>query len=163
MLHSGLLWLFLNQGYSAPPKFVLYQRSSSFKSCLLTKVIFIWRSSSIGGRLPARVDFDYYQRLSSMKGWLPLEVIFHQRLFFIKSPLTLKVTFNWRGSSTEGFLSLKVHPRLSFMVIFQRVSTIEGHFPLKNVFHCTSSSIEAHFPCRVILHQVESMCKIPDM
>ena len=61
---------------------IFYQRSSSFKGCLPSKVIFHQSSSSI--------KIIFCQRSSSIKGWLPSggrlpsKVVFHQRSSSVK-------------------------------------------------------------------------------
>ena len=72
---------------------------------LPSKIIFPWRSSSLGGHLPSKIDFQ--GKSSSIKGHLPLKVVFHQRLSSIKGCLTSKDVFHQRlSSSIKGQLPL---------------------------------------------------------
>ena len=115
-------------------------------------------------RQHARIVF--HQKLSSMKGCLPLKVVFHRRLSSTKSHLPLKVVFHWRLSSIEGRLPQKVvfHRRLSStegclppkVVFHRRLSSTEGHLLMKVVFHQRSSSTECRLPQDVVFHRRSS-------
>ena len=102
---------------------------SSIKGCLLSKVIFNQRSSSIKTRLQSKVIIKSCFPLSSIygnlpskvvsvKGCLPSKVFFHQRLSSIKVPLPSKVVFNQRLTSIEGILPTSYsNPVVSFILV----------------------------------------------
>ena len=72
-------------GGTTLPLPVFYQKSSSVKGCLPSKVVFRQRSSSVKGCLPSKVVFR--QRSSSVKGRLPSKVVFRQRSSSVKGCL----------------------------------------------------------------------------
>ena len=91
--------------------------TNSIKGCLLSKVVFNQRLSSIKGRLP----FVFCQMSSSIISRLPSKVVFHQSLSSVKGHLSSKVVFHQKSSSVKGRLLLKV-------VFRQRSSSSFGSF-----------------------------------
>ena len=115
-----------------------YQRLSSIKGCLPSKVVFCQKLSSIKGYLPSKVFF--HKRSSSLKGHLLSKVVFCQRSSFVKGRLPSKVIFRQRSSSVKGRLPSKV-------VFRRRSSSVKGRLPLKVIFHQWSPSIKLPTSC----------------
>ena len=97
-----------------------------------------WSNSSLG-RIKFRSSVYSLQRLSFFEGHLPLKIIFFQWLSSIKGCLSSKVVFNqWstcqQRSSYHQRLS-SINCRTTNVIFNWRLSSINGRLPLKVGFH----------------------------
>ena len=84
---------------------------------------------------------------SSIKGFLPKNVVFLHMFFFYQRLKESKAIFHQRLSSIKGRFPSKV-------IFHQKLSPIKGCLPPKVVFHQRLSSIKACVSSTIVFHQL---------